>query len=72
MTLSNFQPSLADFERAAQAIADDAIQSPLLRLHTAAASEIRLKAENLQPLGSFKIPIEQASKVVMSKVRNKK
>lgn len=55
MTLSNFQPSLADFERAAQAIADDAIQSPLLRLHTAAASEIRLKAENLQPLGSFKI-----------------
>lgn len=55
MTLSSFNPALTDFSRAAEAIADDVILSPLLRFRASAAADIRLKAENLQPLGSFKI-----------------
>lgn len=55
MALSSFRPALSDFSKAAQAIANDAIESPLLRLRTSASADIRLKAENLQPLGSFKI-----------------
>ncbi|HEX7060630.1 MAG TPA: pyridoxal-phosphate dependent enzyme [Woeseiaceae bacterium] len=47
--------SLADFEAAAARIAGDAIRTPLLPYAAAGGRTIRLKCENLQPLGSFKI-----------------
>lgn len=52
--LGALAPSLTEFERAAETIAADIIVTPLLPL---AGSDGRLfaKAENLQPLGSFKI-----------------
>jgi threonine dehydratase len=46
---------LADFEAAALRIAPFVIRSPLLPLYGCEGREIRLKAENLQQLGSFKI-----------------
>jgi len=55
MDLSSFAPLLPEFSAAATAIARDAIVSPLLPFRAATGAEIRLKAENLQPLGSFKI-----------------
>ena len=52
-------PSLADIEAAHARIAGFAVRTPLLRLETPAsdtdAPRIWLKAENLQPIGSFKI-----------------
>ncbi len=48
--------SIEDIRRARPAIADAAIRTPLLRLNVwDAPSEIYLKLENLQPIGSFKI-----------------
>lgn len=44
-----------DFEAAAARIAGDAIRSPLLPYPDTGERTIRLKCENLQPLGSFKI-----------------
>ncbi|HZO22399.1 MAG TPA: pyridoxal-phosphate dependent enzyme [Steroidobacteraceae bacterium] len=55
MLSSSFRPSLEEFSRAAAAIEHDAIQTPLLPFRATSATDIRLKAENLQPLGSFKI-----------------
>lgn len=55
MLSAGFRPSLSAFTAAADAIADDAIQTPLLPFRTSSTADIRLKAENLQPLGSFKI-----------------
>ena len=46
--------SLADFTAAARRIGGDAIRTPLLQ-HSTGARSIRLKAECLQPFGSFKI-----------------
>jgi len=48
--------SIEDIRRARPAIADAAIRTPLVRLNVwDAPSEIYLKLENLQPIGSFKI-----------------
>ena len=48
--------SIEDIRRARPAIADAAIRTPLLRLNVwDAPSEVYLKLENLQPIGSFKI-----------------
>ena len=48
---------LAGFEAARQRIAGGAIRTPLLRLNAAVPNdtEVHLKLENLQPIGSFKI-----------------
>ncbi|HEV8040600.1 MAG TPA: pyridoxal-phosphate dependent enzyme, partial [Bryobacteraceae bacterium] len=46
-------PDLNAIREARQAIAGSAIRTPLVRLN--APSEIYLKLENLQPIGSFKI-----------------
>lgn len=46
--------ALEDFERVATCIRDDITRTPLVR-HSDGARSIRLKAECLQPLGSFKI-----------------
>ena len=49
-------PTLAQVQRARQAIAGAAIRTPLVRLNRPdAPAEIYLKLENLQPIGSFKI-----------------
>ncbi len=49
-------PSLEAVLEARQAIAGTAIRTPLVRLHESSGStEIYLKLENLQPIGSFKI-----------------
>lgn len=45
----------AGFHRARTAIASDAIHTPLLPSALAGARELRLKAECLQPFGSFKL-----------------
>ncbi|HZD51784.1 MAG TPA: pyridoxal-phosphate dependent enzyme [Woeseiaceae bacterium] len=50
-----FDATLADFERAAARIARDAIRTPLLAYRAGDGRAIRLKCENLQPLGSFKV-----------------
>lgn len=55
MLSASFRPGLDEFSRASAAIAGDAIQTPLLPFRTSSTGDIRLKAENLQPLGSFKI-----------------
>jgi threonine dehydratase len=55
MLSAGFRPSLKEFTAAAAAIAEDAIQTPLLPFRASPSGEIRLKAENLQQLGSFKI-----------------
>ena len=48
--------SISAVEEARRRIADAAIRTPLLRLNVPdAPSEIYLKLENLQPIGSFKI-----------------
>jgi threonine dehydratase len=48
--------SIEDIRRARPAIADAAIRTPLVRLNVwDSPSEIYLKLENLQPIGSFKI-----------------
>ena len=47
--------SLEDFVAAAQRIRSDAVRSPLLPFESSDGRTIRLKAENLQPFGSFKI-----------------
>lgn len=50
-----FAATLADFEQAAARIAGDAIRTPLIPHSNENGRAIRLKCENLQPLGSFKI-----------------
>lgn len=45
----------ADFREAAAQIAADAFRTPLLPFPAATGRSMRLKCENLQPLGSFKI-----------------
>jgi threonine dehydratase len=48
--------TLADFNDARDTIADSAIRTPLVRLNAQESpTEIYLKLENLQPIGSFKI-----------------
>jgi threonine dehydratase len=48
-------PELEHILRARERIAGRAIRTPLVRLNADAPSEIWLKLENLQPIGSFKI-----------------
>jgi threonine dehydratase len=48
-------PSGEGFEAARTAIREDAVRTPLLPLESANGHEIRVKAECLQPYGSFKI-----------------
>jgi threonine dehydratase len=48
-------PTLTAIEAAAERIRKFAIRTPLVRLDTDSATEIWLKLENLQPIGSFKI-----------------
>lgn len=49
-------PDRHEFEAAAERIADVAVRTPLVQLHSyAGASDIWLKPEVLQPIGSFKI-----------------
>ena len=45
----------ADFEAVARSMSADVIVSPLLPLHCTERQSISLKAENLQPFGSFKV-----------------
>jgi len=45
----------ADFESTAVSMAEDVLVTPLLPLHSASGPRIHLKAENLQPFGSFKV-----------------
>jgi threonine dehydratase len=45
----------ADFERAASRMSADVILSPLLLSHSSTPRRVGLKAENLQPFGSFKV-----------------
>ncbi len=52
---SLFGATLADFRQAAAHVAADAIRTPLVAFPSANGRSIRLKCENLQPLGSFKI-----------------
>ena len=52
---SLFAASATDFRQAAACIAADAVRTPLLPFPAAHRRTIRLKCENLQPLGSFKI-----------------
>ena len=47
--------TLDDFRQAAQQVAADALHTPLLPFAAQKGRSIRLKCENLQPLGSFKI-----------------
>jgi threonine dehydratase len=47
--------TLDDFDEAAARIAGDAMRTPLLPFPSGDGRSIRLKCENLQPLGSFKI-----------------
>ena len=49
------QARLRDFVAASQRIAPYLTRSPLLPFHGKSGQTLRLKAENLQPLGSFKI-----------------
>jgi len=46
---------LYDIQAARGRIAGTAVRTPLVRLHVDAASEIHLKLETLQPIGSFKL-----------------
>ena len=46
---------LSAIKNARRVIADSVLRTPLVRLNVPAASEIYLKLENLQPIGSFKI-----------------
>lgn len=50
-----FNAGLDDFEAAAARVAGDAIRTPLVPWSRGGERSIRLKCENLQPLGSFKI-----------------
>jgi threonine dehydratase len=47
--------SLAELQAARARIAGTALRTPLVRLHVDAPSEIYLKLETLQPIGSFKL-----------------
>lgn len=49
------QATRTDFELAATRMADDILVTPLLPLHSASKRQVLLKAENLQPFGSFKV-----------------
>ena len=54
--MSELLPTLDDIRAARQRIAGTVVRTPLVRLGiTAAAAEIYLKLENLQPIGSFKL-----------------
>lgn len=46
---------LADFEAARRRIASEVLRTPLLPFLSEAGRTVRIKAENLQPLGSFKL-----------------
>jgi threonine dehydratase len=46
---------LADIRAARERISGRVLRTPLVRLETGGASEIYLKLENLQPIGSFKL-----------------
>lgn len=48
-------PSLDEIQRARQRIASAVVRTPLVRLNAEGPSEIYLKLENLQPVGSFKL-----------------
>jgi threonine dehydratase len=48
-------PSIDEIRAARERIRGTAIRTPLLRLNADAPSEIWLKCENLQPIGSFKL-----------------
>ena len=48
-------PTLADVREARRRIASHVTRTPLLRLHARSDVEIWLKAESLQPIGSFKL-----------------
>src|SRR3712207_2595339 len=48
-------PTLDDIRAAQERIAGVAVRTPLVRLHVDAPTEIWLKLENLQPIGSFKL-----------------
>ncbi len=50
-----FAATVADFRQAGAHVAADAIRTPLLAFPATNGRSIRLKCENLQPLGSFKI-----------------
>lgn len=52
---SLFSATLADFRQAATHVAADAVRTPLLPFPADDRRSVRLKCENLQPLGSFKI-----------------
>jgi threonine dehydratase len=52
---SLFEATTADFREAAAHIAADAVRTPLLPFPAGDGRSVRLKCENLQPLGSFKI-----------------
>ncbi len=52
---ATWNSSLGDFEAAAERIAGLALRSPLIPFSDEGGRAIRLKAENLQPLGSFKV-----------------
>jgi threonine dehydratase len=47
--------SLQELEAARKRIAGTAVRTPLVRLHADSSSEIYLKLETLQPIGSFKL-----------------
>ncbi|HKY29936.1 MAG TPA: threonine/serine dehydratase [Pyrinomonadaceae bacterium] len=54
--MTGLLPTLADINDARRMIASSAIRTPLVRLNISdTPSEIYLKLENLQPIGSFKI-----------------
>jgi threonine dehydratase len=48
-------PTLGEIRAARERIADVALRTPLVRLNVDAPTEIWLKLENLQPIGSFKV-----------------
>ena len=48
-------PTLEEIERARDRIAGTVVRTPLVRLETDTHTELYLKLENLQPIGSFKI-----------------
>jgi threonine dehydratase len=48
-------PTLEEIERARDRIAGTVVRTPLVRLETDSHTELYLKLENLQPIGSFKL-----------------
>ena len=53
--MSPVAPDRATIEAARERIGDLAVRTPLIRLQGGARSDIYLKLETLQPVGSFKI-----------------